>query len=341
MVSFAIIGAGSSGLAAAHVLQDAGHTVTLFESASAVGGRAATRRSAGYTYDHGAQYIKGGSPLSSALITGRFSLDDLVDIRKPVWVFDAQGRIAEGDSGQNAEPKWSYRRGLVSLAERMAEGLDVRLATRVERIERTAQQSWLVFNERGEQLGGYARLLISIPASQAAALVAASGLPADLHVLLGRARYNPLLSVMLAYAPAPQPRPYYALVNSDKAHAISWLAWEHEKAPERVPAGHGLLIAQMAPLYSQERWQTPAQELAHDVAQQVAALLSEPLAGPVFTDVQHWRYALPSARADAAALNRLSEPLGLAFCGDAFVGGRVHLALEHGCAVAGRLAAEA
>jgi len=30
-------------------------------------------------------------------------------------------------------------------------------------------------------------------------------------------------------------------------------------------------------------------------------------------------------------------PLGLAFCGDAFVGGRVHLALEHGVEVARQL----
>ena len=37
-------------------------------------------------------------------------------------------------------------------------------------------------------------------------------------------------------------------------------------------------------------------------------------------------------------LNAIALPLGLAFCGDAYVGGRVHLALEHGVAVARQIA---
>src|ERR1700730_18565946 len=74
--SIAIIGAGCSGLAAALILRDAGNTVTVFERSIEVGGRAATRRRQGFTYDHGAQYVKGGSAVSSAWITGRFRAAD-------------------------------------------------------------------------------------------------------------------------------------------------------------------------------------------------------------------------------------------------------------------------
>jgi renalase len=142
---------------------------------------------------------------------------------------------------------------------------------------------------------------------------------------------------MLGYRPAPEVRPYYALVNTDKAHAISWLAWEHEKAPERVPEGAGLLIAQMAPQYSQDNWDKPDAELIDDVANRITVLLDEPLNKPFFSDLYHWRYALPAEKADAGQLNALAMPLGIAFCGDAFVGGRVHLALEHGVEVARQL----
>src|SRR6266516_7060913 len=131
MTSIAIIGAGSSGLAAAHILQDAGHTVTLFEEHTEVGGRAATRQRQGFIYDHGAQYIKGGSAVSSALITERFRAVDLVDIVKPVWIFNQQGHIQEGDPLQNMEPKWSYRSGLTALACGMARSLDIRQRTRI------------------------------------------------------------------------------------------------------------------------------------------------------------------------------------------------------------------
>ncbi len=184
---------------------------------------------------------------------------------------------------------------------------------------------WQLFDEEGKAAGNYERLLITIPASQAIDLIQASQLPTNLRddicAQLGQARYNPLLSVMLGYRPRPQARPYYALVNTDKAHPISWLAWEHEKSPERVPAHSGLLIAQMAPPYSQEHWQTEQEELVRDVAGHVETLLAEPLGAPIFTDVQRWRYALPATKADARALNALTLPTGLVFCGDAFVGG--------------------
>jgi renalase len=55
---------------------------------------------------------------------------------------------------------------------------------------------------------------------------------------------------------------------------------------------------------------------------------------PVFTDVRRWRFALPAEKADEVEVNAASLPQGLAFCGDGFVGGRVHLVLEDGIRVA-------
>jgi renalase len=335
--SIAIIGAGCSGLVAAHVLQDAGNAVTVFERSEAVGGRAATRRRQGFTYDHGAQYIKGGNAVSSALITERFRAADLLDIAKPVWIFDQQGNIQEGDPLQNREPKWTYLRGLNTLARSMAQGLAIRLRTRISYLRRTLA-GWSLFDSLDHPVGEFERVLITVPASHALELIAASLLPEAererLCTLLGKASYRPLISVMLGYQPMPRVRPYYALVNTDKTHAISWLAWEHEKSSERVPDQAGLLIAQMAPHYSQERWWVPAEEIIDDVAKRVATLLDEPLFNPCFTDLCHWRAALPAETVDAEQLNAIALPLDLAFCGDAYVGGRVHLALEHGVAIA-------
>jgi renalase len=340
MPSVAILGAGCSGLAAAHELQNAGYTVTVFEKRDCVGGRATTRKRAGFTYDHGAQNIKSGSPLSTSLITERFRVADLVDIGKPVWIFDRQGHIQEGDPLQNAGPRWTYRSGLIALAKRMAEGLDIRLKTRIGCLHQNGTV-WSLFDASSHHTGDFEHVLITIPASQAVELIEASRVPhgqrESIYALLSKASYSPLISVMLGYRPAPQARPYYALVNTDKAHAISWLAWEHEKAPERVPEGAGLLIAQMAPQYSRDHWQEPGDAIISDVANRVATLLNEPLTKPVFTDIYRWRYALPAEKADAQQLNAIALPIGLAFCGDAFVGGRIHLALEHGIAVARQL----
>ncbi len=340
MPSIAIIGAGCSGLVAAHELRDAGYSVMVFEESDSVGGRAATRKQQGFIYDYGAQYIKKGSSVSVPLITERFRLADLIDIGKPVWVFDRHGHIQEGDPVQNAEPKWNYRSGLNALAKCMAQGLDIRLETRINHLRQNIT-GWSLFDDAGRHVGEFERVLIAIPASQAVELIEASEIAdaqrEDVYALLRKASYNPLISVMLGYRQAPLVRLYYALVNTDKAHAISWLAWEHEKAPERVPEGAGLLIAQMAPQYSRDHWVLPTDEIISDVASRVATLLDEKLNNPIFTDIYRWRYALPAEKADAQQLNAITLPVGLAFCGDAFVGGRVHLALEHGVEVARQL----
>lgn len=340
MPSIAIIGAGCSGLAAAHELHDAGHSLTIFEQSNEVGGRAATRIQEGFTYDYGAQYIKSGSQISIELITEHFRLADLIDIAKPVWVFDQNGNIQEGDPVQNAEPKWNYRSGLNALANCMAQDLDIQLQTRIDYLQKSTA-GWELFSNRGHPIGVFDRILITIPAGEAMKIINSSKMPdspqAEICALLSRASYNLLISVMLGYQPQPQLRPYYALVNIDKGHAISWLAWEHEKAPERVPEGAGLLIAQMAPQFSKENWNTPNDVIINDVALQITALLDEPLNKPFFSDIYRWQYALPAEKVESKQLNSIAMPAGLAFCGDAYVGGRVHLALENGVDVARQL----
>ncbi len=337
MPSVAIIGAGCSGLAAAHVLRDDGHDVTLYEASGAVGGRATTRARAGFIYDHGAQYIKQGAPSSVAFITQRFRTPDLINIEKGVWIFDQAGHIQKGDPAQNAEPRWSYRNGLISLPHRMAEDLNIVYNTPITRLQ-LDQQRWTLHSQNGQASAAFSHVLVTLPAPQATDLMQASQCPQELQdtalAHLRAARYNPLLSVALGYRARPRTRPYYALVNTDKAHAISWLAWEHEKAPERAPAGTGLLIAQMAPSYSAAHWQTTDADLVRDVAQRVSELLGEPLHEPYFSDIQRWPYALPAEKADATQLNAATRSHGLTFCGDAYVGGRVHLAMEHGMTVA-------
>ena len=56
MKKVAIIGAGLSGLTAAHFLEDYAE-VFIFEKSNGLGGRMSTRRHDRYSFDHGAQYF--------------------------------------------------------------------------------------------------------------------------------------------------------------------------------------------------------------------------------------------------------------------------------------------
>ena len=63
-----VIGAGIAGLIAAGELKRAGLHVLVLDKGRGVGGRIATRRIGGATFDHGAQFITQRNPRFAAVL---------------------------------------------------------------------------------------------------------------------------------------------------------------------------------------------------------------------------------------------------------------------------------
>lgn len=344
-MNLAIIGAGAAGLAAARALRQSrpGLRVTVYEKSRGLGGRAATRRREGYTFDHGAQYFKTPTPALEQLVLQELPADGLLDIGLPVWTFDGAGTIGEGDPQQNNRPKWTYADGLSRLGKLLAEGLEVRREVRVAALRRTEPGQagagrWALVDPAGAPVGEADLVLLTPPAPQTAELLARSELdePARAALLdeLGRASYRRCISFALALDRLIA-RPFCALVNSDRRHPVAWLALEHTKGPQRCPPGHSLLLPQMGPAWSEEHWDEPDELLAPLAAELAGTLLGEELETPLWCDVQRWRYALPNSCADFDALNRHGAPHGLFFAGDYAAGkGRIHRAIQSGWDVA-------
>jgi renalase len=338
----AIIGAGMAGLSAARRLMDlrpdAG--IVIFEKSRGPGGRAATRERHGARFDHGAQYIKAPTPELESLLRMAGAGESLVDIGRPVWTFDGTGRIEPGDPAQNAEPKWIYCEGITTLAKALARGFDLRYESRIQHIDR-ANGSYLLFDESDAIVAAADAVLLTPPAPQTQAIIAASALPpepqASILAELARATYRPCLTLTLGYPPTLREQPFYALVNIDRQHPISWLAYEHLKPGRRTGDQH-ILIAQMAPGWSADHWDDALPELTAHITRIVSELLGESLPAPRWADRQGWRYALPDRGAEFERLNRALP--GLYFAGDYTAGqGRVHLAIEQGWRVAEHIAA--
>lgn len=68
MGSVIVIGAGISGLTAAHALRNAGHDVMVFEATGRAGGRIHSERVAGFLVEHGANGMLAPAPHAEALI---------------------------------------------------------------------------------------------------------------------------------------------------------------------------------------------------------------------------------------------------------------------------------
>lgn len=328
MSRVAVVGGGVAGLGVALSLRDDAD-VTIFERTERVGGRAATHRRAGCRYDVGANYVKSDDERVSRIIR---TLDEgLVETEGSVWTFDAHGEISEGRDEET--PKWTYRNGLGTLGERLREASDatVRTDTRIAGLRRN--DAWHVEDAEGKVYGPWDALVLTPPAPITASLLDVSewddDLCRELREHVGHVPYRTILSVALHYS-FELDRPYYALVNTDKEHDIGWVGRESCK-PGHVPDGESLLVVQMAPDWSADRYDDDDFDIATAVADRTADLLPDhPLAAPDWFDVVRWRDALPNDGADTDLLRRANEA-ELHFAGDWVAGaGRVHRALRSG-----------
>jgi predicted NAD/FAD-dependent oxidoreductase len=305
--------------------------VALFERQPEPGGRAASRQRQGATFDHGAQFIRTPTPALGRLLRACLPHDTLHDIQPPVWVFDGAGQIEAGDPAQNADPKWTYGDGLSRLGRELAAGLTIHYEQPAARLTVDGRQ-FTLHRSDDSTLAQADAVLLTPPAPETAELVSRSRLdPAVSQAArteLAQAPYRRCLSVTLGFRRPLAQRPWYALVNGDKRHPISWLAYEHLK-DGRDQDGQAVVICQMAPGWSETRWDQADPLVAAAVADLASMLLAEDLRRPDWSDCARWPHALPDGQADFERLNALQP--GLFFAGDYTAGlGRVHLAVEQG-----------
>ena len=337
-----IVGAGLAAAGMADALSEEPVSVTVLEKSRGVGGRAATRRRDGCRYDHGANYIKDSDAQTRELLES-LGTDGLVDIDAPVWPFDAEGTISESQRPESH--KWTWEAGITQLAKRLFGRTDaeIKKETRVDALEET-QSGWTVDDTDGTTHGPFDAVVLTPPAPQTADLLRGTELgdgDSDLAAAtdaVDQVPYRTIRSLMLHY-PFEIDRPYYALVNDDRDHDIGWLARESCK-PGHIPDGEELLVVQMAPDWSTANEDLPLDDAASEVAGKAARLLDDGrLTEPDWVDEQGWRYALPDAGVDRAAIEPL-ETHGLYVAGDWVVGEpRAHEALWCGVDVGKRLAA--
>ncbi|MEM6326754.1 MAG: FAD-dependent oxidoreductase, partial [Bacteroidota bacterium] len=265
MIRLAIVGAGAAGLPAAHALRSAPVSVTVFEKSRGLSGRAATRwrdvtdargESFRWRYDHGAQYIS--APTNSRsyrLLTEELDADGLVEIGGTVWPFDDDGTFRPENARPDSAPRLTYRDGIADLGRRLAEATpdaEIRRSTRVGSLHREGAE-WILRDTEAGSLGRFDAVLLTPPAPQTADLLAASDLVPSCVRSLREVPYRSQFTVVLAFTePVERPEPY-ALVNPTGGHAIAWLAVESDK-PGRAPDGGTLLLAQMAPTWTQTHY---------------------------------------------------------------------------------------
>lgn len=316
----AVVGAGISGLACARLLAQAGIRVTVFEKAKRVGGRAATRQIGSYIFDSGATSITPRGRTLEPVMMEQLSTEGLIRIERPIYTA-VYGRIEPGDPMKNRIARYVYDKGINVLAQRLAEGLDVRLATPIDKIEQP--------HDGGVALGGevYDRAVLAVPMPTAQKLLQMARDPR----LVTASVYRPCISVMLGFA-VPFESPYHAILEPEQTHPLTWLSIETMKSPGRAPEGHTAMVAQMGPAYSRRNEKTEDERLIRDVLIDIRRLLGPKFETPDVSAVKRWRFSQPESTIAFSALNPPGRPIIVA--GDGTTGGRIELAYEAGALAA-------
>lgn len=314
LTRIAVVGAGLAGLVFAREMQ-ASSEITLFEKSRGVGGRMATRYADPYRFDHGAQFFTARS--------ARFR-EYLAPYINTGVVAPWHARFAEltGDT-ITAERHWDDAHlhfvgcpGMNALPKALADGLDVRLGTRVERASYESG-AWTLHTNDGATFGGFDWLVCTQPSPQVTPVVSAeSALAQRAEAATMKACY----ALMLGFD-----RPIETRFDAARVLAadISWISVNSSK-PGRSE-DFTLLV------HATNAWADANLELDLDAAK--AHLLGElhTVSGidggtAAVQQIHRWRYA--NADAQIGTDYFIDREAKLAACGDWFIRGRVEAAFR-------------
>jgi renalase len=312
-----VIGAGMAGVMAAAALTRGGRRVVVLEKGRGVGGRLASRRIGGATFDHGAQFITTRDARFAALLEQgrrRGTMD--------VW---CHGFSGDGDG----HARWRGAPSMTAVAEDFAVGLDIRLATPAIAIRRVGDH-WRVETTTGQTLDA-ASVVLTAPVPQSLALLDAGGLevPREMRTRLDAITYERCLAVLAVLDGPSNLAPPGGLGLSEGP--IAWIADNQRKGVSAEPA----VTIHAAHSFSLEHWDRDRTESGRILLDAAAGRLG---AGVTTFQVHGWRYSKPM-QIDRDPCVQVSQSPPLLIAGDAFAGPRVEGAVRSGWAAAEALLA--
>jgi predicted NAD/FAD-dependent oxidoreductase len=321
MPRVAIVGAGISGLTCARSLADHGFLVTVFDKGRAAGGRIATRRiEPALTFDHGAQFFTARNP----------------DFARQVqaWcdrgvVSEWNGRIVNLKAGvaTDTSPQSRYVGvpGMSAVAAHLAADVAVHRKTRITQLTRSGE-AWELMDESGARFGPFEFLVLTLPAPQAAELLA----PHPFADAAAAVRMSPCWAALVAFDVR-----YHVPWDGAFVHGspLSWVSRNSSK-PGR-PAGPDCWVLHADPEWSATHLEERPELVASRLLDAIVATTGVPVPPAIHLSAHRWRFSLGSDSADHRSL--FDPDAGLVVCGDWLADGRVEGAFLAGTAAAGFL----
>lgn len=317
-----IIGAGISGLLAAHRLKSHGIEVTLIDKGRQAGGRLATRVINKAVFDHGAQFITTREKFFRELVESWMDRG----VAKP-WYKGPLGNM-----------RYVGASGMSAVGKHLAKGLKIHQSERVSYIHFEKDQWQVTTVPHGEEETKHYQtdfLILTAPIPQSLTLVKNSNIEIDYdeEEELEKVRYTKCITVLAKLnGPAGLPQPGAMDLNLDV------LRWLGDNSYKGISPIEGSLTINSSPKFAQAHWDSP-----DEVRIPLMLSAARPfIRSEVLEATAHrWGYSEP------LHIYKEKHPFRkpffvdglhrLGMCGDGFAGGRLEAAAMSGKALADEL----
>ena len=260
-----VLGAGIAGITAARKMVAAGFSVCVLDKSRGLGGRFATRRIEGQSFDHGAQFFTARGKVFSAEVQN--------------WV---EAGIARPWFGKPGHERYCGVGGMNRLAKELSAGLDVRRDQKVEWVG-FADGVWSARSNQGVLEGS--RLLLTNPAPQAIDLLETSEVDCGVEFLdtLSLIEYEKCISLMLLLG-SELGLSESGIIQSEAAEPIATITETSVKGITDLPG----IVIQSGPEFAEENFSATPDTIFKRLADAL------PFAGHLDVEgmsVQKWRFA--------------------------------------------------
>jgi renalase len=327
----AVVGAGIAGAACAVSLQRAGMQVTVFDKSRGVGGRMSTRR-ASWTdahgleqtaeLDHGAQHFTSTHPRFKAVLKRAINVGCVAEWQPQVHA-----------TWPGAEPINSFVAvpHMPALTRHLLAGLPMHMGEQVQRLQRGAD-GWHLVVQGGETVGPFDQVMLALPPSQAATLLAGH------HDAWADELSSVVMEPCWTLMAVTQDMDWPWDACEPTTGPLAWVARNDRKPGRTVPTGCASWVAQASAEWT-------AQHLEDDsaaVLQALTAALTAQLPTGLkvewhYSSVHRWRYSAPADTGSDECW--WDSALGLGVCGDFMGAGNVEAAWRSGDELADTVAA--
>ena len=295
-----IVGAGIAGLAAGRWLHGAGIGCRILEKSGGLGGRCATRRFDGASFDHGAQFFTTRNRDLQALTLKWLEQGQL---REWCRGFPLSG---SAQSGLDGYPRYCSSPGMNQLPKLLAGDLDIEKNILVTDIARDSN-GWHVSSQCGRRWRSDF-LVMTAPLPQTFALLGhlIRQQLLDRFPELASIAYDPCFTLMLALSSESTLKPPGAI--RQPVPGIDWIA---DNSIKHQTGGPAALTIHSGAKFTRRFFDAPHARVAATIIDAVHPWLSSKVES---WQLQRWRYARP--RNPLAVATLALDDTYLVLCGD-------------------------